>query len=139
MMMDYMKYGILAFLAIASFIDIKRKSLNAIFLDLSVLSIFILSFFFSNQEPLQVVLGLIPGLVMLFASFLTKGAIGIGDAILILGLGAFLVILRVLVVLTVASLLSLIIASIIWFKTKNGKKEIPFVPFLLAGYLVVFL
>ena len=77
--------------------------------------------------------GLVPGILFLFLSFVTRQGIGYGDSILIL-LGASVGIEAELEILLLAFALSGIWAVALLFRKKgNVQQEFPFVPFLLAG------
>ena len=78
--------------------------------------------------------GLVPGILFLFLSFVTRQGIGYGDSILILLLGASVGIEAELEILLLAFALSGIWAVALLFRKKgNVQQEFPFVPFLLAG------
>lgn len=78
--------------------------------------------------------GLVPGILFLFLSFMTRQGLGYGDSILILILGASVGIEAELEILLLAFGLSGIWAIILLFRKRgNVRQEFPFVPFLLAG------
>lgn len=78
--------------------------------------------------------GLVPGILFLFLSFVTRQGIGYGDSVLILILGASAGIEAELEILLLAFALSGIWAVVLLFRKRgNVRQEFPFVPFLLAG------
>lgn len=78
--------------------------------------------------------GLVPGILFLFLSFVTRQGIGYGDSVLILILGASAGIEAELEILLLAFALSGIWAVVLFFRKRgNVRQEFPFVPFLLAG------
>ena len=77
------------------------------------------------------------GLLFLGFSLLTQGAAGAGDAFVLLSLGALLPWDSVLASLTAALLISAFCCLfLITVKHRSRKADIPFLPFLLAGYLL---
>lgn len=82
--------------------------------------------------------GVCVGIIGIIISLLTRGAVGMGDSLTILALGFFLkfneIVGMVMVSITVTGLLALIMLTVL---KKNRKYELPFVPFLLAGFMVI--
>lgn len=77
------------------------------------------------------------GLGMLFFLFskITDQAIGYADSWIILSLGIYLGIKKLLLVLFVASFTAAIVSLVIlWIRKWNRKDTIPFIPFLILGY-----
>ena len=87
--------------------------------------------FLLNVTLPEIGLGLLPGLIFILLSRLTKGAIGMGDAILITAMGIFAGWSETLTLLLAACILSSLTAAVllIFFK-KKMKDSIPFAPFL---------
>ena len=78
------------------------------------------------------------GILLLGCSKWTKEAIGYGDSWLILLLGAYVGLFRVLQIVFMASLIVGIVSLFcLWIKKWNKKVTIPFVPFLVLSYLGV--
>lgn len=86
----------------------------------------------------QVILRFIPGILVLFAAWLTHETIGYGDGLVILCLGCFLELQEMVSVcimaVTLAGVVALFLLLII---RKNKKTEIPFIPFLFAGCTIL--
>lgn len=91
----------------------------------------------AGKNPLAVSCALIPGIFMTAAGIFAKEQIGLGDGLVILISGLFLTLPEVLSVCAAASLFSLIPAGILFLR-RNKNAKIPFVPFLLAGYVLVW-
>ena len=71
----------------------------------------------------------------LVISFLTKGALGMGDVLIMLALGMYLEVWKFLLVLMNALVLAAMYSGwCLFLGKKKRKSEIPFVPFLLFGY-----
>lgn len=84
-------------------------------------------------------LALIPGLLCLFIGFCTRQAVGYGDGILLCAL-AMLYTLEEILYIFIMAVCSAGIAGLfllVIFR-KNGKFEIPFVPFLFVGWLCYY-
>ena len=80
---------------------------------------------------------MVGGLLYLF-SVLSKEKIGKGDSLIVMVSGLFLGFHNTLLLLWVSSLIAAIIGTVI--VKKHGKEmdlELPFIPFLLIGYLVI--
>ncbi len=85
----------------------------------------------------QMAFGLLPGIFCLVVSWLSGQGLGYGDSVLVLGCGLSLGFWPCMETLFFAFFLSGLWAVILLVLRKAGrKKEIPFVPFLLAGALI---
>ena len=97
----------------------------------------IVFFIFSGSAFKQErILALLPGIVCLIISVCTKEAIGKGDGLLILVMGEYLSFSHILGICMMAFFFAGVLALVFrkrWKKT--GRKEIPFVPFLMIGYV----
>lgn len=77
-----------------------------------------------------------PGIVLLYTSFFTKEGIGQGDAWLFMALGIYLTAGQQLFLLCAALLSAdLWIFLMKWLRRGENRREIPFVPFVLAAYV----
>lgn len=97
----------------------------------------IILFIFSRSAfEKERILALLPGILCLIISLCTKEAIGKGDGLLILVMGEYLCFSHILGICMMAFFFAGALALVFrrrWKKT--GRKEIPFVPFLLIGYV----
>ncbi|HKM34270.1 MAG TPA: prepilin peptidase [Lachnospiraceae bacterium] len=85
------------------------------------------------------IIGMIPGTLLLLLSRLTKEKIGQGDGILLIILGLFMGFDGILVILCIGLFLqSLLACFLLIIKKADIQTKIPFVPFLLAGNIMVF-
>ena len=87
-----------------------------------------------GAQPSDFILALLPGFIMLTASLITKGKIGIGDGLVILALGLWTGCPAALYSLACGLLVSLPAAAAAQL-TKKKDKELPFIPCLLPAYL----
>lgn len=88
----------------------------------------------------KVILRFLPGAVVFLFAWLTKESIGYGDALVVLCMGCFMTGLQLLnlcmAALTLSGLFALFLLLV---RRKSRKTQIPFIPFLLAGYGIVML
>lgn len=90
----------------------------------------------ANQGIAGVIFGMFPGFVLLGIALITRQA-GWIDGVITMLLGAavggkecFTAVMIGLLLLSVVAL------GLLFFKRANGKAKIPFIPFLLSGYLL---
>lgn len=77
------------------------------------------------------------GLLIMLISFITGEKIGMGDGAVLAVTGLLLGGKRTFTLFVIASGLSGMTALFIFLKRKNGKQEIPFIPFLFLASLMV--
>ena len=90
---------------------------------------------FPGSCPAGIAADLLPGAVMLLFSYLSEGRLGGGDALLMCVLGIWTGAFPVICSLCLGLFLILAAAG---FRGLQGRRirELPFVPFLLAGYIL---
>lgn len=89
-----------------------------------------------QREFSTMLLGLIPGLILLIISKATREALGMGDALLMLVLGLYLGLQEAIDVLMLGLFCAAVWAGVLLIvKRKKRGYEFPFVPFLLLGYI----
>lgn len=125
----------LVFLGVNAWLDIRKK-------EVSLLTVVIFSaagvlwYVENGRNFMEAVVPLGMGLMFLALSLLTSGSVGLGDAWMLLALGLMLETGEFLGTLCIGMLLAggwaLILLVI---RKKSRHTEIPFVPFLLAGYV----
>ena len=86
-----------------------------------------------GQTVLLLLVSAVPGVFMLAAAFLSEQKIGAGDGLMLLMTGIWCGFMAAQLVLAVSLLLCMLIGLAM------RKRELPFVPFLAAGYAVVWL
>lgn len=100
----------------------------------------LLSFLGGDWKDWTVVLRFCPGTFALLFAWVTGECIGYGDAWVLLGLGCFLSLAEIVNLCMVAvTLAGLVAAFLLLVKQRGRKTQIPFVPFLLLGYMVLLL
>ncbi len=85
----------------------------------------------SAGTVLSVLLSILPGALLLLLARLTEEKVGYGDGIMLLMLGCW----SGASAAAISFLLALFYAAIL--SVASGKKEVPFIPYLAAGYLTV--
>ena len=78
---------------------------------------------------------LIPGLFLMFLSRITAGRVGFGDGLVVCAAGIWCGTESILTALFFALLTVPAAAGVLWFR-KQPVRELPFVPFLTAGFFL---
>ena len=85
-------------------------------------------------------LGLVPGVVLLVTAFCTGESIGYGDGMMLCVMGLFLGIGKTTAVLGMALFVAAVLAMVLFVMKRAGRKtELPFLPCLFSGYLISLL
>ncbi|MBU3839790.1 MAG: A24 family peptidase [Candidatus Ruminococcus intestinipullorum] len=93
-----------------------------------------------NLFTVWVILGMVFGICFLGVSRITREALGYGDSLMILILGIYLGIWKVMPLLAIAYTLAAIFGGILLLKKGFHKKEsMPFIPFLAISYLGILI
>ncbi|MBR4027454.1 MAG: prepilin peptidase [Lachnospiraceae bacterium] len=124
------------FLTIQAIFDIKIKKLpNIVTFVGSIFGIFLM--FIKNQMTISIMIAFLPAVICFFFAKISREAIGYGDVYLIGMLGFYCSITELIMICEISFMLAGIIALILLVVfRKNKQYEIPFVPFLLAGFLI---
>lgn len=125
---------ILSFLGINSYLDIRQRrislGLTAVY---GIMGIFYI--LFSRQRLLILLLGALPGLLLVCIGKASGGGLGMGDGLIVWVSGMYLGIWKTLEFISLAFLLAAVWAGFLMTVRKKGRKaDFPFVPFLLAAY-----
>ncbi len=134
---------ILISLGVIALYDYKHSYVPVVFLGLfSFLSIVMLGIRYVHYGGVEVLLGpLVVALPFLIIWLVTKGrALGFGDVLLYLAVGAFFGIEQGLAVLLISVWLGAVVGIIVYLqrrKKHNTNTAIPFVPFIVAAFLIV--
>lgn len=128
----------LAGLGIMSVEDIRKKGIKRLWL--IGLGIVGLIFTIADAEVLCVsfLLRFVPGVVFVLLAWATREQIGMGDALLILVMGWYLNAIELVDVCLLAFFIAGLVALVLLVVIKKSKKfELPMVPFIFAGYVVM--
>lgn len=113
----------------------KAKQIHVKKVFISIVVLTIMMFLRSDIKLTNCLLGFAFGGIFIIISKCTRGQIGLGDAYIICATGLGLGILRNLEMLLYAFFFAAIYAMALIIRYHNRKQKLPFVPFLLIGYL----
>ncbi len=118
-----------------SVMDIRKKSVPVAYLIIAAAGSLVMTFLYFGEAG-EILLGLIPGVVLLIAGKLSD-CVGMADGVMLLVLGAMYG-LRDGGELMMYSMLLAAVASVLLIALRHaGKKDtLPFIPFLLAGFIL---
>jgi leader peptidase (prepilin peptidase)/N-methyltransferase len=131
---------VLIVLVIEAVTDFKKKEVNIVFPVLLAAAATLMLFFTKDISLINSIIGIAEGVLLILISFLTKGEIGMGDGILLAACGLMLGGKDNLIMFFFACLSSAIVSALIMLIKKADKKtKIPFVPFMIPGFLIMVL
>ena len=113
--------------------DVRKKELPVWLLALSGILGILAALILEGTVWWRILLSLVPGAVLLGLSRITRDAIGFGDGILVMALGAWLGAVRVTEVLLAAFFLAGIFGLVATLARRRRSLRIPFAPFLFVG------
>ena len=118
--------------------DIKRKIIPVYMLIILAAAGIISNFTVGEFDIEKRIIAMLPGMILLIVSMITKQQIGYGDGMIILIMGLYIDIDDILSIVLSSFLLSSIAAIILMTVFKKKKNfEMAFSPFLLIGYGLV--
>ncbi|MCI8730903.1 MAG: hypothetical protein HFH59_11460 [Lachnospiraceae bacterium] len=130
---------VLSFLSVNSFQDIRKKQvyLSAVV----VYGILGILYIFLHRDHLEVLLlGALPGILLMCVGKISGGALGLGDGLAVMISGIYMGIWKTLEFIALSLLMAAVWAGFLMFVKKKGRKaSFPFVPFMLAAYVVLCL
>jgi len=127
---------LLVFIGIAAWIDYKKKELPIAYIAAGFCVGLALCVAGHSQNFLYMCLGCIPGAAMIIVSLVSRQAVGLGDSMMMFSAGIFLG-KDAGVVLFLSSLIISGLSSLVLFAVKKLRRKdtIPFIPFMLGGYV----
>lgn len=129
---------VLLFLSGNAVCDLRRREISLLY-SAAFAAIGICLSVMHGRGPAELLFSVIPGLVLMLFSVITRGGIGFGDGIAVSVMGLFLSWQETVAVCGIGFMLSAIGAGI-WFAIRRRSKDtLPFLPFLLAGYVTTML
>lgn len=130
-------YGGGLYLGILSVYDIQTRKVPRWLLGVGMAAAIFLKCFYKNSSIFLVSVGIAIGIVFCMISKVTGETLGMGDSYLITILGGFVGAWNLLYILAYAFLFSAIYSAIVLVMRKfNRKIQIPFIPFLMAAYVL---
>lgn len=118
--------------------DIRKKRISVRYMWIFGAAGIAINLFQKSISVPDMLWGAAVGAVLVALSLLTRGSIGLGDGFLLMTAGVFLGGGRVLELLFISLLYAAFISLVMMvFRKWKRKREIPFVPFLLLGYLTM--
>ena len=118
--------------------DIKRKKIPVYMLIILAAAGIISNFTVGEFDIEKRIIAMLPGMILLIVSMITKQQIGYGDGMIILIMGLYIDIDDILSIVLSSFLLSSIAAIMLMTVFKKKKNfEMAFSPFLLIGYGLV--
>ena len=95
-------------------------------------------FLFKTAVPI-LLYNLIPGICLLFFSILTKGAVGCGDALILIIMSFYMQSVSILMILFLSLLAASVFSIVLIIKKYSRKYSLPFAPFITLGYTIFLL
>ena len=131
--------GLVCLLSITAVDDIKSRQVRVLEIIFFGLIGIIFNMIRKPHSLPSVLGGVMVGTLVYIFSILSKEKIGRGDGLVLMAVGIYLGFADTLELLWVSTILAAIIGTIFVKKHKaNMDIELPFVPFLLMGYLLLF-
>lgn len=132
--------GLACFYCLSSFDDLKTKQIRVLQVIAFAVIGLLIDIFLKPYSLLSILGGVAVGMLVYLFSIISNEKIGKGDAMVVMVSGLYLGFINTVVVLWLASIFAAIFGTIM--VSRYGRKldlEIPFVPFLLFSFLMVFM
>ncbi len=122
-------------LSTSSFADVRRHEISLFWAGAGgIAGIFVLCVESGQDIPLPA--SMLPGICFLLFSFLSRGAVGAGDGLVLIALAGCLSVTDICIVAAYGMILASVCACIMLIGGSDGRRSFAFVPFLLGGYVL---
>ena len=129
-------FGLVCFYGLTAIDDIRTKKVKVLEIVIFGLAGVLLNFIYKPHSFMSLAGGVMVGALLYVFSVLTKEKIGKGDALIIMVSGLYLGFMNTVILLWLSSLIAAVSGLIVVKRNSSTKDvEIPFVPFLLVGYI----
>lgn len=128
-------FSLIIYLIMVSIIDIKQKSISIHIIVPGFIVMFIF-YIFSPFNIFSLISGISVGIVVIVISIVTQQAIGLGDGLILMVIGAccgattIYIFLYSLIILSISTVIFMLIAK------RRYNIEIPMIPFYLIGMMI---
>ena len=121
-----------------SFTDVRRHEISSFLTAAGGIAGIVIWHMESGQDtPLPA--SILPGICFLLFSFLSRGAVGAGDGLVLIALAGCLSVTDICIVAAYGMILASVYACIMLVGGSDGRRSFAFVPFLLGGYVLYLL
>lgn len=124
------------YLLISTRSDIKTYTVSLRFSAIVAIILIIIRIILNMSDLPDILLSLLPGIILLTISLITRQSIGYGDGIVFMTTGAGVGSEYIVLLVFISFVLSSVYALFLITKRKSGKTAIPFVPFILSGFIL---
>lgn len=132
-------FGVTFLLGLAAVDDIRTKRIRVLELIAFAILGLIIDIVLRPHSFSSIAGGLLVGVAVYIFSVISKEKIGKGDALLVMVASLYLGFINVVVLLWISSIMAAVFGVIYMFKNKKkADMEIPFVPFMLLAYLLMY-
>lgn len=132
----WLNISIIVLLTVLGIVDIKRRSITIIG-PVFIAMLGTVSSIINRRNILDIILSLSIGILFFAISYITREAFGKGDCYVISALAFCLNIEDLIMLISIALLGSSVIGLVMICMGKHRGYSIPFIPFLLLGYILV--
>ena len=118
-----------------SFTDVRRHEISPILTAAGGIAGIVIWRMESGQDtPLPA--SILPGICFLLVSFLSRGAVGAGDGLVLIALAGCLPVTDILIIAFCGLFLASVYAGFMLLGGSGSRRSFAFVPFLLGGYVL---
>ena len=120
--------------------DLKSRKINVVVCLIFASAGLILFALSSKKDWISLLGGILKGCYLLFFSFVTKEAVGLGDGCVVMALGIWLGGGKTLIVLMGGFVLTALFGLVrVCMKKASGKSELAFIPFFTLSYSAFYI